>query len=153
MTLGSAVLTRPTARASSARLVTEGPAAVSLWEVTREQVEPLRVATRVRQALAGELDLAARLAWDPQEGPGPRVEVLEGRASATLLGLRTTDRRGLVWAACRAIAEAGHSIRSAHLSTYGDEVRDVFYVVGTDGDRLDADAAGALRDRLVGALR
>ncbi|WP_261794760.1 [protein-PII] uridylyltransferase [Aeromicrobium massiliense] len=137
----------------SVRLHTQDGLAASLWEVTREQVEAVRVGTRVRQALAGGLDLGARLAWEPSSGPAPRVEILESRASATLVGLRTTDRRGLVWAICRTIAEAGHSIRSAHLTTYGDEVRDVFYVVTADGEALDADAAGALRDRLVQALR
>ncbi len=137
----------------SVRVVTEDGAAVSLWEVTREQVEPTRVQTRLRQALSGELDLSARLAWEPGEGADPRVEILSSRAAATLVGLRTTDRRGLVWAVCREIAGAGHSIRSAHLTTYGDEVRDVFYVVDEHGDPLDDAAAGALRERLVTALR
>ena len=64
------------------------------------------------------------------------------------------DRRGLVWTVCREIAAAGHSIRSAHLSTYGTEARDVFYLVDADNGRpLDDDAALAVRTAIAEALR
>ena len=59
-----------------------------------------------------------------------------------MIEVRAQDRRGLVWTVCREIADAGHSIRSAHLSTYGNEARDVFYVVDADDGRpLEDDAA------------
>ena len=61
--------------------------------------------------------------------------------TATLLEVRAHDRRGLVWTVCDRIASLGLSIRSAHMSTYGEEVRDVFYVVDGDGQRLDDAAA------------
>jgi [protein-PII] uridylyltransferase len=57
-----------------------------------------------------------------------------------------------VWTVCNQIASLGHSIRSAHMSTYGAEVRDVFYVVDADGTLLDAEAAEILRARLATAL-
>jgi [protein-PII] uridylyltransferase len=72
--------------------------------------------------------------------------------TATLLEVRAHDRRGLVWAVCRAIRELGHSIRSAHLSTYGAEARDVFYVVDADAQPLDDGAAERLRDAIASAL-
>ena len=120
-----------------------GDAAISLWEVTRPDVDVAKVRERLRPVLAGEVDLAARLALDPaarttDPAAGP---VLPQRSeTATLLEVRAHDRRGLVWTVCDAIAGLGHSIRSAHLSTYGAEARDVFYVV-------DADEASAGRRR------
>jgi [protein-PII] uridylyltransferase len=66
--------------------------------------------------------------------------------------VRAQDRRGLVWTVCHQIASLGLSIRSAHMSTYGEEVRDVFYVVDADGRRLDDVTATTLRDNLTAAL-
>ncbi len=53
---------------------------------------------------------------------------------------------------CRAIAEFGISIRSAHLSTYGPEARDVFYVVDGGGNPLDSETAENVRLALKTAL-
>jgi [protein-PII] uridylyltransferase len=72
--------------------------------------------------------------------------------TATLLEVRAHDRRGLVWNVCREIAELGHSIRSAHLSTYGAEARDVFYVVDAEGQPLVDDVAEQLREAVTTAL-
>ncbi|MEO6605422.1 MAG: [protein-PII] uridylyltransferase [Aeromicrobium sp.] len=138
----------------SARTVTLGDAAVSLWEVSRADVDPNRLRERLRPALAGEIDLAARLELKPSDDTvGSRVRLLDRLSeTATLLEVRAHDRRGLVWTVCHEIASLDLSIRSAHMSTYGSEVRDVFYVVDADGERLD-DATGAVvRDRVAAAL-
>jgi [protein-PII] uridylyltransferase len=138
----------------SARTVTVGDVAVSLWEVTRPDVDAARLTDRLRLALAGEADLAGRLEVTPAaDSSDPRVRVLDRLSeTATLVEVRAQDRRGLVWTVCHQIAALGHSIRSAHMSTYGEEVRDVFYVVGADGQRLDEEIAGALRDDIASAL-
>jgi [protein-PII] uridylyltransferase len=138
----------------SARTSTVGEAAVSLWEVTRPDVDVTKVRERVRPVLAGEMDLAARLALDPAQDDVPaRVTVLPQRSeTATLLEVRAHDRRGLVWTVCDAISGLGHSIRSAHLSTYGAEARDVFYVVAGHGEPLDDTEADRLRDTVSRAL-
>jgi [protein-PII] uridylyltransferase len=138
----------------SARTATVGEAAVSLWEVTRPDVDVAKVRERIRPVLAGEMDLAARLALDPAQDDGPaRVSVLPQRSeTATLLEVRAHDRRGLVWTVCDAISGLGHSIRSAHLSTYGAEARDVFYVVDTEGRPLENEAAERLRVAVTGVL-
>jgi [protein-PII] uridylyltransferase len=138
----------------SARTATVGEAAVSLWEVTRPDVDVTKVRERVRPVLAGETDLAARLALDPAQDDVPaRVTVLPQRSeTATLLEVRAHDRRGLVWTVCDAISGLGHSIRSAHLSTYGAEARDVFYVVPGHGEPLDDTEADRLRDTVNRAL-
>jgi [protein-PII] uridylyltransferase len=138
----------------SARTATEGDAAVSLWEVTRPDVDLAKVRERIRPVLAGEIDLAARLALDPDHDDIPaRVAVLHQRSeTATLLEVRAHDRRGLVWTVCSEISALGHSIRSAHLSTYGAEARDVFYVVDLRGEPLDDTEAERLRDAVNRAL-
>ena len=70
--------------------------------------------------------------------------------SATLLEVSARDRRGLIWTVCRAVASLGFTIRSAHVSTFGDEARDVFYV-NHEGQALSPEAAEDLR-HLVFAL-
>jgi [protein-PII] uridylyltransferase len=127
---------------------------MSLWEVTRPDVEATRVRERLIPVLNGEVDLAGRLALNnaDDEVP-PRIRILPRRSqTATLFEVRAHDRRGLVWTVCNEIAGYGHSIRSAHLSTYGSEARDVFYVVDTDGQPLDDDAAIQLRTDIARAL-
>ncbi len=140
----------------SARTLTVDHVAMSLWEVTRPDVDFARVRDRLLPILRGEVDLEARLALNPSgDDEAPRVRVLPRRSdSATVIEVRAQDRRGLVWTVCRQIAEAGHSIRSAHLSTYGSEARDVFYVVDADqGSPLDDDSALAVRAAIADALQ
>lgn len=135
------------------RMITGDGVAASLWEVTRPGLDGAAVGQRLRPVLADDVDLAARMVLKPVEGIPARVTVLPGRSeTATVLEVRAADRRGLVWTVCHAIAEAGHSIRSAHLSTYGDEARDVFYVVDAEGEPLDAEHAASLREAVDAAL-
>ena len=138
----------------SARTATEGDAAVSLWEVTRPDVDVAKVRERVVPVLAGDVDLAARLALDPSDDDVPaQVTVLPQRSeTATLLEVRAQDRRGLVWTVSKTISGLGHSIRSAHLSTYGAEARDVFYVVDAEAQPLSEDAAERLSAEVTAAL-
>ena len=138
----------------SARTVTLGDAAVSLWEVSRADVDAARLTDRLRPAMAGELDLSGRLELNSiPDAPDARVRLLERLSeTATLVEVRAQDRRGLVWTVCDQIASLGLSIRSAHMSTYGDEVRDVFYVVDGEGQPLDDATATTLRDALATAL-
>ena len=140
----------------SARTLTIDDVAMSLWEVTRPDVDIARIRDRLLPVLRGEVDLASRLALNgsADEEP-PRIRILPRRsATATLVEVRAQDRRGLVWTVCREIAEAGHSIRSAHLSTYGSEARDVFYIVdAAEGRPLDDDAALAVRSAIADALQ
>lgn len=138
----------------SCRTVTSGETAASLWEVTRPDVDAVALAERIRPVLEGHVDLAARLAYSL--GPdylAPRVTVLDAlRQTATLLEVRALDRRGLVWTVCHTITGLGHQIRSSHLSTYGDEARDVFYVTDDCDRALDDDAAQVLRRAVSDAL-
>lgn len=69
-----------------------------------------------------------------------------------MLEVRALDRRGLIYLVARAAHAAGASIRSAHVSTYGAEVREVFYLVDGSGDPLDPTAADHVREAVVSAL-
>ena len=139
----------------SARAVTTGATATTLWEVTRDDVDARKLTERIKSVIDGTLDLDARLKLTPTEDAvDTSVRVLEDLSeTATLIEVRAQDRRGLVWAVSRAIATEGVSIRSAHLSTYGPEARDVFYVVDVDGQSLPADVAKRLTERVAAALR
>jgi len=138
----------------SARAVTTGTMATTLWEVTRDDVDAKKLTERIKSVIDGTLDLDTRLKLTPTEDAvDTTVRVLEDLSeTATLIEVRAQDRRGLVWAVCRAIATEGVSIRSAHLSTYGPEARDVFYVVDGDGQSLEADLATRLTERVAEAL-
>jgi len=125
---------------------------VSLWEVTRPGVDAAVLAPRLRQALSGELDLARRFV-QPDGGDRPVVRAVPSRsATATVIEIRARDRRGLLWSICRTIADHGVGIRSAHLSTYGNEARDTFYVVDAAGGPLPAQAAQTLAGSVAAAL-
>ena len=127
---------------------------MSMWEVTRADVDASRVRERLIPILTGQIDLGGRLALNRAEDTVPsRIRILPRRSqTATLFEVRAQDRRGLVWTVCKEIAGYGHSIRSAHLSTYGSEARDVFYVVDADGQPLGDDAAMQLRTDIAQAV-
>lgn len=138
----------------SARTVTLDGVAVSLWEVTRSDVDPARIRDRIRPAMAGEMDLAGRFeSVSIADEPDAQVRLL-GHVSqtATVVEVRAHDRRGLVWTVCHEISTLGHSIRSAHMSTYGGEARDVFYVVDAAGGPLADSAASDLKAALMVVL-
>ncbi len=136
----------------SARTVTIGEVAASLWEVTRPDVNPAVIGSRLRAALSGEVDLDARFVV-ADTSDEPRTRLLESRSTtATVVEVRARDRKGLLWAICQAIADAGVGIRSAHLSTFGAEARDTFYVLGADGGPLPKPQASALCDSIAEAL-
>lgn len=136
----------------SVRTVTHGTVAASLWELERPDVNEAVVAERLRAVLAGDVDLRSRLR--PADGDGPtRVRLVpQSNQTATLVEVRTKDRRGLVWAVANAIVENGCTIRSAHLTTYGDEARQVFYVTDPQGDPVDSAVADQVRRQIEAAL-
>ena len=137
----------------SLRTVTRDGTAVSLWETPRTGLDVAALTERIRPALDGAVDLDLRLDRPAKGDDNPRVRLLERpHATATLVEVHALDRRGLIYLVARAITAAGGSIRSAHVSTYGSEVRDVFYVVGVDGGPLDASAAEGVRAAVDGAL-
>jgi [protein-PII] uridylyltransferase len=157
------VLTSDRFSLRSAAVATDGTTALVQCVVARRPEEPpdqVRIRQLLTRALAGRLDLAGRLAAresGAQGGPGvrsgpvplPVVAVIPGAsASATVLEVRAADRPGLLYRVCSTISAAGGQLRSAHASTLGGDVVDVFYLVGPDGAPLGAEEA----DRLAGLI-
>ncbi len=74
--------------------------------------------------------------------------------SATVIEVSGRDRPGLLAALAAVLADAGVSVVSAHIDSYGERVADVFYVTGADGGQIKAPAAmEALSAQLTAALR
>ncbi|MEY9861881.1 [protein-PII] uridylyltransferase [Catenulispora sp. GAS73] len=123
---------------------------VQRWVVVADWSTALqdRLREDVRAALAGTLDVAARLASrDAGERrnrlvAAPSVAVLPGAsASATVLEVKARDAPGLLYRVASALAGTGVSVRSARVSTLGAEAVDVFYIVTATGAQLSDDAA------------
>lgn len=138
----------------SARMVSVGDAAISLWEVRRPDIHVDALKQRINAVLQGRIRLSDRLNYQLEEDDlEPRVSLVDVNSpSATVLGVRTRDRRALLWTVFQTIAELGCALRSAHNTTYGDEARDVFYVVDGAGLPLAMDLAEQLRDAVYSAL-
>lgn len=127
-----------------------------------------RVARAIRYALSGKLFLAYRLAKKrssflaaPASG-GPRtppVVVLDNRASDlfTVLEVTCDDRVGLLYDIARTLYELRLETHLAKVVTPAGRVRDVFYVRGPDGRRVEdlehlAEIKAALLHRLADDL-
>ena len=148
----------------SAETETVGDRAVQVWQVSPQYGDPPavdRLRADLRRALAGQLDVTARLAAreaasrrrDDPPLPSPRVEVVEGASSrATVLEVRSHDAPGLLHRVGTAIAGTGTDIVAARVSTLGSDVVDVFFVVDRRGDPLSADLAEAVADTVATAL-
>jgi len=74
--------------------------------------------------------------------------------TSTVVEASGRDRPGLLAALARTIADAGLSILSAHIDSYGERAVDAFYVIGADGRKLtDARKGNALKIALLAALK
>ena len=101
--------------------------------------EPRRITENNR---ASAFSIAPSIAIDNDASPFATVVEASGR-----------DRVGLLEALARAISDAGLSVQSAHVHSYGERAVDAFYVVGMDGERLvDPDRISSLSDRLTAVL-
>ena len=71
----------------------------------------------------------------------------------TLLELNGRDRPGLLFDVAKAIKDLGLAITSAHISTYGERVVDVFYVKDVFGMKIQQQGKiKRIQDRLTKAL-
>jgi [protein-PII] uridylyltransferase len=72
---------------------------------------------------------------------------------ATVVEASGRDRPGLLADLARTISDAGLSIVSAHIESYGERAVDAFYVLGPDGSKLaDSKKRAALKAALERAL-
>jgi len=138
--------------------------AVEVWSVIPQFGDPPavdRLREDVRRALAGQLDVAARVARRdeaarldsaPRNAPA-RVDIVAGASSrATVLEVRAHDAPGLLHRVGTAIASTGTDISAARVSTLGSEVVDVFYLVDRHGQPLTDQLSGAVADVVAESL-
>ncbi|WP_428566343.1 MAG: HD domain-containing protein [Solidesulfovibrio sp. DCME] len=123
-----------------------------------------RVARAIRYALSGKLFLAYRLAQKRASllsGPavaGPRnppVVSLDNRASDlfTVIEVACDDRVGLLYDIARTLHELRLETHLAKVMTPAGRVRDVFYVRGADGRRVeDAEQSREIKSALIHRL-
>ena len=125
--------------------------------------DPGRIA-RLRQTientLSGKLHPKVAMARRAQKRRaaafGVRSRVLidnDASATATVLEVEGADRPGLLYDVSRAIFEAGLSISSSIVATYGERAVDVFYVRDGFGHKVrNAERLANIRERLTRAL-
>ena len=82
----------------------------------------------------------------------PSVAIAD-RASTrtTVVEVNARDRPALLAGLAAAIHDAGHTIHSAHIATFGERAVDVFYLTRADGKKLDVSDSEELRVALLAA--
>ena len=74
-------------------------------------------------------------------------------ADRTVIEVSGRDRPGLLYDIARELADAGLSIRSAHVGAYGERVHDVFYVQTLAGEEVPAAMDDDLISNLTAVIR
>jgi [protein-PII] uridylyltransferase len=121
-----------------------------------------KLSASIEQVLMGKLrldrELAARRSRLPSRAAvfkvPPRV-MIDNKASAahTLIEVNGRDRPGLLYDVTAAMTRLGLQIASAHISTYGERVVDVFYVKDVFGLRVEHERKlEQMREALLQAL-
>ena len=139
----------------AARVWDQPPYGVSVWDLAEVGVDPAVLRSRYDAIREGRVDAAARLAPAGPAQLAPSVAVRpEASAEATVIEVRATDRPGIVYLVCAALARLEMTVRSAHVDTLGPQAVDVFYVreshAGALSDSRAAEAAHAVRAALQG---
>lgn len=117
----------------------------------------------IEQVLSGRMRLGQELAARKGKLPArarvfkvpPRV-IIDNKASSshTLIEVNGRDRPGLLYDLTSAMTQAGLQIASAHVSTYGERVVDVFYVKDVFGLKIQHERKlEQIRDGVLKALR
>lgn len=142
-------------RVRAARAWAQESFGVSVWELDEGHAVPAVLRERFEAIEEGRIDPAGRLRPADGSTPGPSVVVRpEASTQATVLEVRATDRPGVVYLVCAALARLEITVRSAHVDTLGPQAVDVFYLqeasAGVLGDQRAAEAAHAVRAALSG---
>lgn len=116
----------------------------------------------IEDVLTGKTNLKKALAARPSELPArarvfsvpPRV-IIDNSVSKThtVIEVNGRDRPGFLYDVTRTLTSLGLQIGSAHISTYGERVVDVFYVKDVFGMKIDHQTKlKQIRERLMEAL-
>jgi [protein-PII] uridylyltransferase len=98
----------------------------------------------IEQVISGELDLTQAFSKKHFRHtrtalPIPGQVLVDNNASNlhTVIEVTGRDRTGFLYQVTSAIADLGLSIATAHISTYGAQAADVFYVKDLFGMKID----------------
>jgi len=121
-----------------------------------------RLSATIEQTLSGSLRLTRELAARKSKMPSrTRVFTVPPRVlldnvpsrSHTLIEVNGRDRPGLLYDITAAMTRTGVQITSAHISTYGERVVDVFYVKDVFGHKIEHPRKiGQIRTALLATL-
>ena len=122
-----------------------------------------RLSKRIADAIQGKVRPAREFA-ECAAGPmrrrtevftvPPRV-LIDNNASNTLtvIEINGRDRPGLLYDVTQALTDGGLQISSAHISTFGERVVDVFYVKDVFGLKMESETKiSAVRTSLLNAI-
>ena len=152
-----------------ARIVTmaDGMALDSFWIQSEEGTlfdNPKRLAqltVAIDEAIAGDVKPAVELSKPPPIRSRREVFTVPTRVivdntasnSRTVVEVNGRDRPGLLYDVTSALTELGLSINSAHITTFGEEVVDVFYVKDVFGLKVEAASKiRQIRERVARAV-
>jgi len=109
-----------------------------------------RLKTRIEDAISGRMRPKAELESERSRRLTSRTEVFEvsprvlvnnqASRSATVIEVNGRNRQGFLYDVTRSLSEFGVQITSAHISTYGERVVDVFYVRDIFGLKIDSES-------------
>jgi len=112
-----------------------------------------KMSVYIEQAISDEIDLAETFADQAESASGlflagrnalpvPGQVFIENDASniCSVIELTGQDRTGFLYAVARTLASLGLTIATAHISTYGAAVADVFYVKDVFGMKITHDS-------------
>lgn len=122
-----------------------------------------KMSVYIEQVLSGELDLAEAYSKRRREyrGKPQGIEPIAGQVFVdneasnvhTVIEITGQDRIGFLYHVTRAMADLGLSIATSHISTYGVQVADVFYVKDLFGMKITHEAKlKMIRDTLLDAV-
>lgn len=126
------------------RAWTQDDYAISLWDVDDGQLDEAILRERLAAFASGRRATADRLRTLRSGDLDPSVQVRHDASDqATVLEVRVDDRQGVLYLACRALADLDLSVRSAHATTLGPQAVDVFYVQERGAAALTDERAAA----------
>jgi len=126
-----------------------------------EQRRAARVGTLIEEALAGTMRMPEQVDRKAQRKGRLKAFSLETSITVdndlsnqfTVIEASGIDRPGLLFSLTRAISDLNLNIASAHVSTFGERVVDVFYVTDLTGHKItNANRQAAIRRRLASAF-
>lgn len=131
-------------------------------ELPRAPDKQARLRRAIEDVLTGQVNLRNELAARPSGLTSrtqvftvpPRV-IIDNALSKThtIIEVNGRDRPGFLYTVARTISDLGLQIASAHISTYGERVVDVFYVKDVFGMKIDHPGKlKAIRATLIEAL-